>query len=218
MAQMNLIKNLIGGLALALVVGLFAGCQSYSYDQSSNAAFGPVPGVGGTNASTNIPAEARGVFNVGDLVRVTFSGIAEPPMPHEERVRDDGTITLPLIGSVIAKDKTPGDLQKEIHDKYINGKIFTPALNVTVSGLERLFFVGGEVRQPNRYPWTEGMTVLKAIQSAGDFTDFAKRSKVRLTRFNGQNTIVNCDKALEKPALDLPVYPGDRITVPRRGW
>lgn len=218
MAHMNLIKNLIVGLALALVVGLFAGCQSYSYDQTNDAAFGPVPGVGGTNSSTNVPTQARDGFNVGDLVRVTLSGIAEPPPPHEERVRDDGTITLPYIGSVVAKDKSSGELQKEIRSKYIEGKIYTEALNVTVSGQERWYFVGGEVRQPNRFLWAEGMTVLKAIQSAGDFTDFAKKSKVRLTRSNGQNIIVNCDKALENPALDLPVYPGDRITVPRRRW
>jgi protein involved in polysaccharide export with SLBB domain len=51
---------------------------------------------------------------------------------------------------------------------------------------------------------------------AGGVTDFAKRTKVQLTRVNGQRITVNYDKALRKPELDPPVYPGDRIYVARR--
>ena len=56
----------------------------------------------------------------------------------------------------------------------------------------------------------------KALQSAGDFTDFEKKKKVRLKRPDGTSAIVNCVKARENPKLDLPVYPGDTIFVPRR--
>jgi protein involved in polysaccharide export with SLBB domain len=74
------------------------------------------------------------------------------------------------------------------------------------------------VKSPSRYPWTEGMTVVKAIQTAGYFTDYAKTSKVRVTRLNGKSIIMNYDKALENPERDVPVYPGDTINVPRRVW
>jgi hypothetical protein len=30
--------------------------------------------------------------------------------------------------------------------------------------------------------------------------------------------IMNCNKALDDPKLDLPVYPGDKIVVKRRLW
>ena len=63
------------------------------------------------------------------------------------------------------------------------------------------------------------MTVLKAIQSASDFTDFAKKKKVQLTRSNGRKKeTINCEKARQDPKLDLPIYPGDNIYVPRRFW
>ena len=60
--------------------------------------------------------------------------------------------------------------------------------------------------------------MLKAIASAGGFTDFANKKKVKLTRVDGRTQTVNCVKALDNPSLDLEVYPGDKIHVPRRLW
>jgi protein involved in polysaccharide export with SLBB domain len=59
---------------------------------------------------------------------------------------------------------------------------------------------------------------LKVIASAGGFTDFANKKKVKLTRVDGRTQIVNCPKALDNPSLDPEVYPGDTIHVPRRLW
>ena len=204
MAQMNLLKKLAGGAALVCLLAVFSGCKT------SN----PTWGDGPKGAP---PAIKSDVFNLGDLVIVTFSGIDPAPLPHEERIKDDGTITLPYIGSVVATNKTPGQLPKEIRDLYVPA-YFTASLNVTVKGQDRFFFVGGEVRLPNRYPYTEGLTVLKAIQTAGGFTDYAKRTKVTVTRLGGHKYKVDCDKALQSPPLDLPVYPGDLINVPRKIW
>ncbi|HSY74570.1 MAG TPA: hypothetical protein VK810_03795, partial [Dongiaceae bacterium] len=55
-------------------------------------------------------------------------------------------------------------------------------------------------------------TVTKAIQTSGDFTDFARHT-VRLNRANGSHIQVDCDKALKNPAEDPQVYPGDQIVV-----
>jgi len=59
------------------------------------------------------------------------------------------------------------------------------------------------------------MTIVKAIAVAGGFTDFAKKTKVRLTR--GSHTeIINVEKAISDPRYDVPIFPGDKIFVPRR--
>jgi polysaccharide biosynthesis/export protein VpsN len=156
------------------------------------------------------------VFSLGDQVTVIFSD--SQLQPHEERIKDDGTITLHLIGPVKAAGKSPGELQKEIQDLYVP-KYYQPGrLTVTVKAQERAYYVGGEVRNPNRYIYSGAITVTKAIQSAGDFTDFASKKKVRLTRADGKITVVNCKKALDNPTLDPPVFPGDKIHVPRRLW
>lgn len=206
MVELKLIKKLAEVVFLALTFALLVGCQGPGTNQDF------MPAAGGPT-----PAPTSEKFNPGDLVIVTFSGLSDAVIPqHEERVKEDGTITLPFIGSVVAQGKGPGELQKEIRSKYIEGKIYPESINVTVKGQDRFYFVGGEVRSPNRYIYGEGMTVLKAIQSAGDFTDFARKTKVSVTRLDGRKFTINCEKALEKPELDLPVYPGDRVHVPRR--
>ena len=62
------------------------------------------------------------------------------------------------------------------------------------------------------------ITVSKAITSAGDFTDYANRKTIVLTRANGQRFKLNCVKILDGEAPDPPVYPGDQIEVKRRWY
>jgi protein involved in polysaccharide export with SLBB domain len=152
-------------------------------------------------------------FNVGDTVSVIFSGIPDPIEPHEEQIKEDGNITLPLLGSVKALGKTGGELQKDIHDRYVPK--YYVRLNVVVKPGDLVYYVRGEVKQPGRQLYIGETTVTKAITSASDFTDFAGH-KVTLIRANGERVKVNVDKALENPALDARVYPGDQIYVPRR--
>jgi polysaccharide export outer membrane protein len=138
-------------------------------------------------------------------------------MPElNQSIKEDGTITLPYIGSVKAAGKTSGELQNDIHDLYVPQ--YYKHLTITVKSEDRVYYVGGEVKLPNRYLYSGQTTVTQAIQAAGDFTDFANRSKVWLIRADGERIKVNCNKALEDPSQDPKVYPGDQIQVPRRLW
>lgn len=159
-------------------------------------------------------ATREDTLRIGDTVKIDFSNLSERQIsPHEEQIKGDGSITLPLVGTFQAAGKTTGELQKEIQKAYSK---YYVSMNVTVKAPERYYSVGGEVRSPKRDVYVGGTTVIKAIQSAGDFTEFARRNKVILTRANGKTLTVDCDKALRNPRLDLPVYPGDTIHVPRR--
>jgi len=156
-------------------------------------------------------------LRVGETVIVDlFFSTGDPIPTHMEPIKEDGTITLPLIGHIPAAGKTPGELQNEIHDLYVPK--YYVRLTVTVKSQDRVYYVGGEVKGPGRQMYLGETTVTKAIQSAGDFTDFANKSKVWLTRASGKRIKVNCNKALKDPSQDLPVYPGDQIQVPRRFW
>lgn len=162
------------------------------------------------------PTNASVAFRPGDSVTVTFSGVGDTLPIHEERIKDDGAITLPLIGSVVALGKTPGELQKEIQDLYVPK--FYKRLVVTVKSLDQVFYVGGEVRQPGRQVWIGEIRVTQAIQAAGGFTDFANKKNVLLMRADGTQVEVHCLKAMKDPKLDPKVKPGDSITVRRRWW
>ncbi len=182
---------------LPLVALFFAGCVSND---------APLPGPD--------PEAQVAHFHVGDTVTVVFDGPPDPLQPHEENIKEDGTITLEDIGSVKAVGKTAGELQTEIHDLYVP-KYYTH-LTVTVKTGDRVFYVTGEVKGPGRQIYSGQMTVTKAITSAQDFTDFANRKKVWLIRANGQRIRVNCDDIMDGSAPDPQVYPGDQIQVTRR--
>lgn len=162
----------------------------------------------------DMPAEAGNTFHVGDMITVMAVPSNGEKLPdHMERVGEDGNIHLLYIGPVYALGKTAAALQEEIRTNYVP-KLYKE-LNVTVHGEARFFYVSGEVRQANKYEYPGQMSVVRAISVAGGFTDFAKRTKVQLTH-NGKIRTINVDKAIRDPRLDLPVYPGDTINVPRR--
>jgi polysaccharide export outer membrane protein len=156
-------------------------------------------------------------LRVADPIIVTFSGVPNPPLPHKEQVKADGTLNMPLIGSVKAEGRTVGELQKIVYDLYVpmyynSNSGFT----VTVQAEGRAYYIGGEVKAPGPKAYFGDTTVVKAIQAAGDLTDFAKKTRIRLTRADGTAITVNYNRALSNPAFDPPVFPGDTIHVPRR--
>jgi protein involved in polysaccharide export with SLBB domain len=221
--QMAVRSGWIGWLLVTVLV--VAGCAGTNNTDESKNPFKPLPpdlDVSAANGATNQPprglaaiVQSADRFAIGDQVTVKFSGTIDQIPTHEERIKDDGTITLSLIGAVAAAGKTPGELQKEIKDRYVPD--YYKRLTVVVTGEQRVYSVGGQVRSPGRQGYIGATTVTKAIQSAGDFTDFAAKRRVKLTRADGKTSTVDCKKAAADPSLDLPVYPGDKIDVPMRG-
>ncbi len=152
-------------------------------------------------------------LQVSEKLTIEFTDVSTPPAPITQNIHDDGTISLPFNESVVAAGKTKSQISDAIQ-KALVPKYFK-RLTVIVKTEDRHFYVGGEVRTPGRVLYAGDVTVTKAIQAAGDFTDFASRKNVELTRLNGERIIVNCKKALDDAKFDFPVYPGDKIRVRR---
>lgn len=193
-----ILKNWIAGLGSLLTVIVLAGCVT---DPNPNVA--------------NVPCSSD-ELQVGDSITVTFADL--PPanaLPdHKERIKDDGSLSLPLIGSVKAAGKKAGAVQQDIHDRYVPR--FYVQLTITIKTEDRFYSVGGEVKGPGRQVYLGSTTLLKAIQSCGDFTDFANQRKVEIIRANGDRIIVDCKKARKEPKkYDVPICPGDSIHVPK---
>jgi protein involved in polysaccharide export with SLBB domain len=220
------------GTALVLSM-LLAGCFSnpnpqnkYTFPFSAPA----TPTAGNANTpsvvnavNANAPSAATPAVDgqyarlrVGDLIIVTFSDQLNPPPRQEMNIPDSGVITLPFDVHVPAAGKTTSELERDIRDKYVPAMFVN--LTVTVRTDQRVFFVDGEVKTPGRQPYTGIMTVLRAITTAGGFTDYAKRKKIELRRHGGERFFINHKEALKNPALDLPVYPNDYIFVDRSVW
>jgi polysaccharide biosynthesis/export protein len=195
------------GLALILIL---AGCNTGNLSAAPPESAAP----SATVASTNPPV--NGALRVGDRVVVELTGNPEVIQPVGQEIASDGTIKLPFIGKVLAAGKTPAQLQIDIQDLYIPK--YYKHVNVTVTPPLRFFSVGGQVEKGDRFPYTAPITVSAAIQAAGGFNPYANKKKVQLTRPDGTIIIINCIDVLKHPDRDPPVYPGDKIDVPRRYW
>ena len=216
--------------ALCLAALCLVGCQS-------GPQYAEVPGLphSGTGsatvpvATTSPPAAASpqappppgttvgiDIMHRGDLITVSFSDLPYIQPPLDRRIAEDGTINLIENETFIAAGKTPGQLEKEIRERYVPSKFLKLTVSVTPQRDTQFYYVGGEVKSPGRQIYISRIKVLGAIKSAGDFTDFARKTKVQLTRTDGRTFIINCKDALKNPTLDLEVFPGDNINVPRK--
>ena len=204
--------------ALLCAVVLLAGCSSDPNPPTrvfppAGASGAPTGGTstGNTNALGTDPGLGFAIVHVGDPITITFADV--PPSMREQAVRvpDSGIITLPFNVRVQAAGKSTGQLEKDIRDAYV--PTYFVNLTAIVRTEERTFIVDGEVRQPGQKPYTGEVTVLRAIGTAGGFTEFANHKNVQLRRQNGQKFVINYDKAIDRPELDLPVYPNDHIIV-----
>ncbi len=157
-------------------------------------------------------------LRVGDRIKIDIIGTPDNVEASEQEIKEDGTISLQMIGRIQAAGKTPGQLERDIQEALVPR--FYAHASVTVSATARFFYVGGEVNQNGsgggRIMISGPMTLTGAIDAAGGFNPFANRKKVRLTRVNGTVIIVNCRRAVLHSDEDPPVYPGDRIYIPRR--
>jgi polysaccharide export outer membrane protein len=217
------LNRLFGSLALAvsLLASLcFTSCATENEKNGSSPVLAQraEEPVGGAPVRPGTDSESSQVLNVGDRITIIYMDAPVSLPPSEQQIRDDGKISLHLNLEVMAAGKKPGDLEKEIRRLYIDGKYYKQ-ISISVQTQLRFFSVGGEVRSPgSTFPHPGQMTVLKAINAAGGFTEYANKSKVIVTRYaDKKQVIVNCKKALKDPRLDLPVYPGDQVMV-KRTW
>ncbi len=76
-------------------------------------------------------------------------------------------------------------------------------------------YVGGEVAVPQRYVYTNGMTLRGAIRAAKGVTAFALPD-VTLTREGEQPMTINRKELERGKAKDITLQPGDKVFVPRK--
>jgi len=161
-----------------------------------------------------IVQEGGDFLRPGQKITIEFSDIPGNAGAISQTIRENGMINLPLGVTIKAAGLNRGELIEVIHDKYVPA--FYKRMTVNVKSDELYYSVGGEVKNPSQRLYVGQTTVLQAIQAAGDFTDFAAKKKILVTRANGQKYTVNGLKAAQDRSLDIPVFPGDRIIVPRR--
>ncbi|SDS09010.1 polysaccharide biosynthesis/export family protein [Bradyrhizobium canariense] len=146
-------------------------------------------------------------LDAGDKLRVVVYG--QEGLTNTYAIDSGGSITMPLIGSVPARGRTPAGLAAEISGRLRNGYIRDPSVAVEIDSY-RPFFILGEVAAPGQYPYVPNMTIESAVAIAGGFSPRAKRDQVTLTHTDGSGpmrTVV---------PLGTPLSPGDTVLVSER--
>ena len=146
-------------------------------------------------------------LDAGDKLRIVVYG--QEGLTNTYAIDAGGSITLPLIGSVPARGRTPAGLAAEIASRLRNGFIREPSVAVEIEAY-RPFFILGEVAAPGQYPYVPNMTVESAVAIAGGFTPRAKRDRVTVTHTDASGT----GRFVVSPGSQIG--PGDTILVGER--
>jgi polysaccharide biosynthesis/export protein len=163
-------------------------------------------------AAAAMPAASAGYdaayrLDAGDRLRVVVYG--QEGLTNTYAIDAGGSITMPLIGQVPARGRSPASLAAEISAKLRHGYIREPSVAVEIEAY-RPFFILGDVAAPGQYPYVPNMSVESAVAIAGGFSPRAKRDHVTLTHTDssGSTRVI--------VPLGTSLSPGDTILVSER--
>lgn len=129
------------------------------------------------------------------------------------RVDDYGYIKVPFIGRIRAAGHTAGELQQTIQSG-LRGMSQDPQVLVSIEqSITNSIILAGEVARPGRLVLsTNRESLVDAIALAGGYRGNARDAVARVQR-DGQAFEIRLSDLLDMPQEDLPVAPGDRITL-----
>lgn len=148
-------------------------------------------------------------YELGPGDTVTVIVYQEPELSGEFAIGPNGVIALPLAGRIKATGLTTEQLADAITTRLADG--YLEDANVVAEIAEfRPYFILGEVETPGKYPFTAGMTLAKAVATAGGFTYRAKKNTVYIQRAGTD------EEVKVKVKSTLRIYPGDVVRIPER--
>jgi polysaccharide export outer membrane protein len=170
----------------------------------------PAPAdVGADAPRTALSVEDALTYKLGAGDKLHIITFDEPQLTGDFFVGSDGMVSLPWIGGVPARGRTENELRTDIEARLKDGYILNPAVSVQVL-VYRPFYILGEVNKPGQYPYTDGLTVMSAVATAGGFTYRANTKSVFL-KHPGESVEVK-----EPIAAATAVRAGDTIRIGER--
>lgn len=154
-------------------------------------------------------SHAQTIYTIdsGDELRITV--FEEETLSGDFSVGTDGSVTMPLIGTVNVRGLTPQAAQQTIANALVDGYLRHPVVSIDILHF-RPVYVLGEVNQPGEYKYVSGMNVLNAVALGGGFTYRADQDDIIIMRGRENNRV-------EIPANEQSiVLPGDIIHVTER--
>ncbi len=180
----------------------------------------PLPPAPLRQPFTTDPAQYQYLIGPGDNLSIFVW--RNPDVSGGVTVRPDGRITTTLIEDVVAANKTPTQLARDL-EKALGNYIKDPIVTVSVGG-----FVGpyseqirvlGEAARPQSLPFRQHMTLLDVMIAVGGLTEFADGNDAVLVRVvNGEQREyrVHLEDLVKDGDIgaNAELLPGDVLIIP----
>lgn len=193
-----------------------------------------------TTVGHSLPLHAQEIRKAQDVVEPTASAVPavgdnylirandiievkvfqEPDLSGKVQVREDGTVSLPLINeSVRVAGLSVTAVQGRIRALLAKDYVRDPRVTVGISEISKIMFtVMGQVNRANTYamPNNKPVSVLQAIGMAGGYTRLANPKKIYLKRVVGGQekvSVINAEEMVRNPNSTIFLKDGDVIDV-----
>lgn len=146
---------------------------------------------------------------IGDVISITVTG--ENDLSNEYTVTDDGTITMPLAGSIKIQGLNAVQARQSIRSALMNGGYLVNPEVIVTTHTTQSFYIMGEILNAGEFKHTPGMTLLEAVAKAGGFSYRANQTTFDIVRHDETqgNRVIRGNIASN-------IRPGDIIRVRER--
>jgi polysaccharide export outer membrane protein len=155
------------------------------------------------------------LIGISDLLEISVWG--EQNISRQVTVRNDGFISLPLVGEVQVAGKTPAQVKKDI-ETVLTKFIKDPRCAVIIiEPRSKRYYVQGQVMHPGQFTLDKDLYLTQVIPISGGFTDFADKDSIIIIRIEGdkkKRMKIDYDRILKGKDDDIMIRPGDNIIVP----
>jgi polysaccharide export outer membrane protein len=159
-------------------------------------------------------------YRIGPRDEVAVRVFEEPQLNVDVRVNEDGTIRLPLVGSVPAEGLTEDELAHRLKEILEQDLLQRASVSVEILKYKaRPISVIGAVRSPGDLPYSGRLSLLEALTAAGGLAPNHGDSIFVLRRAeNGLTDQISIpiDDLLIRadPDVNIPIFANDLINVP----
>ncbi|HEV8374971.1 MAG TPA: polysaccharide biosynthesis/export family protein [Candidatus Polarisedimenticolia bacterium] len=180
-------------------------------------------GIAGKALPPGLKVSAVGVpseYTIGKEDLLEIGVFEQPDLTRTVRVSGDGTISVPLLGTVPLDGLTTKEAESRLRDLLSDRYLNDPQVWVFVKEAKsKKVSVVGAVEKPGTIEMLGNRTLLETISEAGGLTPQAGRD-LYVLRPDASGAATRIDVDLDdlmikgKPELNIAIVPGDVINIP----
>ncbi len=172
----------------------------------------------------NVPPAAHYIIGPGDKLEIYVRD--NPSLSIAVPVRPDGRISIPLVQSMVAAGKTPGELADNLQtalSRYIRNPLVTVIVASFVGAYSQQVSVVGQATTPKAVPYRSGMTLLDLMIDVGGLTKFADGNDAKIIRRLADGRQVAIPVKLGNLMdgdiqYNVAIHPGDILIIPQTSF